>query len=187
MLDLAQSYLGDELRVIFYVVRMRAFPNKRYESVWHQDADYLGAGLGRSEPSDEAFAQLRHINCWTPFQPVDKHNGCIQVIPGTHKLGVAKHVFVPDYLHIDFDLINPMINAGQVVDIELDPGDVLVFQNSLFHQGSENHSLRWNADFRYQDARQPTLTSVNGHLLRSRAHPEQVISSREEWARMSWS
>ena len=110
----------------------------------------------------------------------------MQVIPGTHKLGVAKHVFVPDYLHIDFDLINPMIDAGQVVDIELDPGDVLIFRNLLFHQGSENHSLRWNADFRYQDARQPTLTSVNGHLLRSRAHPEQVISSREEWARTSW-
>ena len=50
MLELARSYLGDELRVIFYVVRMRAFPNKRYEGVWHQDADYLGAGLGRSEP-----------------------------------------------------------------------------------------------------------------------------------------
>ncbi len=115
----------------------------------------------------------------------------MQVIPGTHKLGVAKRVYVPpyDYLHIDFDLINPMIDAGKVVDIEINPGDMLIFQNLLFHQGGVNHSgkLRWNADFRYQDARQPTLTSVNGHLVRSRAHPEQVISSREEWARMSWS
>ncbi len=81
----------------------------------------------------------------------------MQVIPGTHKLGVAKHVTVPpyNYLHIDFDLINPMIDGGQVVDIELNPGDVLIFQNLLFHQGQENKSgqLRWSADFRYQDAR----------------------------------
>ena len=115
----------------------------------------------------------------------------MQVIPGTHKLGVAKHVYVPpyDYLHIDFDLITPMIDAGKVVDVEIDPRNVLIFQNLLFHQGGVNHSgkLRWNADFRYQDSRQQTLTSVNGHLVRSRAHPEQVISSREEWARMSWS
>ena len=191
MLDLAQSYLDDELRVIIYVVRMRAFPNKLYESLWHQDAGYLGAGRGRLEPSDEAYSQLRYMNCWTPFQPVNRHNGCMQVIPGTHKLGVVKHVTVPpyNYLHIDFDLINPMIDSGQVVNMELAPGDVLIFQNLLFHQGSENNSgqLRWSADFRYQDARQPTLTSVNGHLVRSRAHPERVISSREEWAHTSWS
>lgn len=116
---------------------MRAFPNKRYESLWHQDAGYLGAGLGRSEPSDEAYSRLRYINCCTPFQPVNRHNGCMQVIPGTHKLGVAKHVYVPpyDYLHIDFDLITPMIDAGKVADIEINPGDMLIFQNLLFHQG----------------------------------------------------
>ena len=170
---------------------MRAFPNKLYESLWHQDAGYLGAGRGTSEHSDEAYAQLRYMNCWSPFQPVNRHNGCMQVIPGTHKLGVVKHVTVPpyNYLHIDFDLINPMIDSGQVVNMELALGDVLIFQNLLFHQGSEYNSgqLRWSDDFRYQDARQPTLTSVNGHLVRSRAHPERVISSREEWARISWS
>ena len=114
----------------------------------------------------------------------------MQVIPGTHNLGVAKHVTVPpyNYLHIDFDLINPMIDGGQVVDIGLNPGDVLIFQNLLFHQGQESKSgqLRWSVDFRYQDARQVTPTSVNGHLVRSRAHPERVVSSREEWGRMSW-
>ena len=140
MLDLAQSHLGDELRMIIYVVRMRAFSNKLYECLLYQDAGYLGAGQGRLEPSDEAYSQLRYMNCWTPFQPVNRHNGCMQVIPVSHKLGVAKHVYVPpyDYLHIDFDLINPMIDGGQVVDIELNPGDVLIFQNLLFHQGQEN-------------------------------------------------
>ena len=75
MLDWAQSHLGDELRVIICVVRMRAFSNKLYESLWHQDAGYLGAGQGRLEASDEAYSQLRYINCWTPFQPVNRDNG----------------------------------------------------------------------------------------------------------------
>ena len=41
MLDLAQSYLDDELRVIIYVIRMRAFPNKLYE-------EFAASGCGLS-------------------------------------------------------------------------------------------------------------------------------------------
>ena len=112
----------------------------------------------------EAYAQLRYVNCWTPFQTVNKHNGCMEFIPGTHKLGVVKHITVPpyDYLHIDFDLINPLLGAGEGVDIEFDPGDVVLFHNLLFHQGQDNHSgnLPCNADFRYQDVHQDTITSV---------------------------
>lgn len=190
ILDLVQSYLGDEIRLLVYVVRMRAFRHQKYQSLWHQDAGYLGAGRGQSEYSDEAYAQLRYVNCWTPFQQVNTYNGCMEFIPGTHKLGVVKHVALPpyNYLHIDFELINPMIEAGKQVQIELDPGDIVFFHNLLFHQGQDNYSgqLRWSADFRYQDARQETLTNLKGHLIRSRSHPDKVVSSREDWARLGW-
>ena len=42
ILDLVQSYLGDEIRLLVYVVRMRAFRHQKCQSLWHQDAGYLG-------------------------------------------------------------------------------------------------------------------------------------------------
>ena len=190
LLDLVESYLGSEVRLLIYVVRNRAFLDEKYKSLWHQDAGYLGAGRGNPDIPDDEYNKLRYINCWTPLVPVNKENGCMEFIPGSHKLGVVKHIPVPPhgYLHIDYDIINPYIEAGKAVDIELDVGDIVLFQNLIFHQGHDNLSgkVRWNADFRYQDARQETLTKVQGHLIRSRERSELVVSSKEEWARRSW-
>ena len=115
----------------------------------------------------------------------------MQFVPGSHKLGVVKHIRVPpyNYFHVDQEIIDPYLDAGQVVDVVLDPVDIVLFNNLLFHQGQDNYSgiQRWSADFRYQDARQPTLTKIQGHLVRSQANPDQVIKSGEEWAAKSWS
>ncbi|MEW6754992.1 MAG: hypothetical protein AB1505_29010 [Candidatus Latescibacterota bacterium] len=46
--------------------------------------------------------------------------------------------------------------------------------------------MRWSADWRYQDATQPTLREQKGHLARSRQHPERTVRSAEEWARLAF-
>ena len=71
---------------------MRVFRHQKYQSRWHQDAGYLGAGRGQSEYSDEAYAELGYVNCWAPFQQVNTYNGCMEFIPGTRILGVLKHL-----------------------------------------------------------------------------------------------
>jgi hypothetical protein len=54
----------------------------------------------------------------------------------------------------------------------------------LFHQGLPNRSdrVRWSMDWRYQDAIQSTMRQTQGHLARSRLHPDQVVKSAEDWA-----
>jgi len=74
------------------------------------------------------------------------------------------------------------------VNIETEPGDVVLFSNLLFHQGLPNRTkaVRWSSDWRYQDATQPTLRKEKGHLARSRKHPELAVGSAQEWTRLSF-
>jgi phytanoyl-CoA hydroxylase len=188
LLKLVQSYLGDEVLLLMNVIRIRAFPNEKYRSMWHQDTAYLGAG--KNSESNKKFAALRFINCWAPLVPVNKENGCMEFIPGSHKCGFVKHVPMDPhgYLHIDPEILNPYLQARKAVDIELDVGDIVLFHNLIFHQGQENISgtLRWNADFRFRDANQDTLGKDRGHYIISSQFPEKLVVSGEDWELRPW-
>lgn len=188
LLDLAESVLGGEIRLApGYFVRPKAFPDHRFQSLWHQDAAYLY--LGNQGHPREAFDRIRTMNVWTPLVPVNQNNGCMQFIPGTHTDGMAEHVPLPphDYLEIDRTRLDPALHSGRVVDVVLDPGDIVLFNTLLFHQGQDNHSgqVRWSVDFRFQDARQSTLIDLQGHLLCSQVTPEKTVRSRCHWRSLS--
>lgn len=184
LVDLAETILGDEIRLApGYFIRPKAFPDDRFRSLWHQDAAYLY--LGNQGYPWEAFDQIRTMNVWTPLVSVNRKNGCMQFLPGTHTNGMALHKSNPPhhYLEIDPVLLEPILQKIQPVEIMLNPGDVVLFNTLMFHRGQDNYSgrVRWSIDFRYQDARQPTLIDLKGHLLRSRAFPERTVQSREHW------
>ena len=188
LLDLAGAVLGHEIRLApGYFARPKAFPNKRFQSFWHQDPAYLL--LGNQGFPRSAFDDIRIMNVWTPLVPVDRNNGCMQFLPGTHRDGMANHVPLPphDYLEIERPALDPCLAKGPIIDVALDPGDVVLFNTLLFHQGQDNHSdmVRWSLDFRFQDARQPTLIDREGHLLRSRVSPDSAVASRKEWQDLS--
>ena len=83
-------------------------------------------------------------------------------------------------------MLDPLL--PRAVDITTDPGDVVLFSNMLLHQGLPNHSdhVRWSVDWRYQDATQGTMRRARGHLARSRAYPDKVVSSPAEWASLKF-
>ena len=53
----------------------------------------------------------------------------MQFIPKTHKLGIVKHIEKEYYLEIDSQVLDPLLD--QAVDVELDPGDIILFSNLL--------------------------------------------------------
>jgi phytanoyl-CoA hydroxylase len=188
LLAIAVSVLGDEIRLApGYFLRPKAFPDDRFQSLWHQDPAYLL--LGNQGFEKEAFDQIRTMNVWMPLVPVNQENGCMQFLPGTHTNGMAPHHPQPpyNYLEIDRAVLDPALQSGDVVDITLDPGDVVLFNTLLYHQGQDNQSkhARWSVDFRYQDARQPTLIDLHGHLIRSRLSPELTVGSKENWRNLA--
>jgi hypothetical protein len=187
LLDLVEVILGPEIRLYpNYTVRPKTPQNKRAEVLWHQDGAYTEELVVNGADGD--VDRLRMVNVWTPLVPVNVENGCMQFIPETHKLGVVGHSQKEHYLEIDPEHLDPWLDAGKVVDITLNPGDVVLFNDLLFHQGLPNTSsgIRWSVDFRYQDATQSTLLDHQGHIARSRSQPGLEVKSRQQWASLSF-
>ncbi len=176
LLDLVELFLDSEIRLYpNYTVRPK-FPEwKGTEVLWHQDGGYTAGG-------DMGVKNLKMINVWAPLGPARVANGCMEFAPGTHRLGVVPHEKREYYLEISESHLNR--HAGKTVPIELDRGDVVLFNNLLFHRGLPNTSdaIRWSCDWRYQDAAQPTMREQKGHLARSRKLPKQVVQNAADWA-----
>ena len=187
VLDVVESVLGGEIRLYpNYTVRPKLPDWEGTQALWHQDGAYTEQ-LAETTGYDGDTEKLRMVNVWTPLVPARVENGCMQFIPSTHKLGVVPHAMKRYYLEIEDRFLAPRLD--QAVDIELEPGDVVLFNNLLFHQGQPNRTnkIRWSLDWRYQDANQPTLRQESGHIARSRRDPFRAVQSPEQWANLSFS
>jgi ectoine hydroxylase-related dioxygenase (phytanoyl-CoA dioxygenase family) len=183
LLDVVEELIGPEIRLYPNYSARPKFPEwKGTEVLWHQDGGYTEQIGG---PAGSVEAQ-RMVNVWTPLVPARALNGCMQFVPGTHKLGSVPHESREYYLEIAQESLDPHVKKA--IDIELDPGDVVLFQNLLFHRGQPNLSseIRWSFDWRYQDAGQPTLRKEEGHIARSRNNPQQAVQSATEWGSLSF-
>lgn len=184
ILDLVEALIGGEIRLYpNYTVRPKLPDHPETLVLWHQDGGYTEHWHkhGHGDVSD-----LRMVNTWTPLVPARVENGCMQFVPGTHGMPLFRHEQREHYLEIPSELIEP--HSDQFVDMEVDPGDVIIFHNMLCHRGLPNHSqtIRWSVDWRYQDASQPTLRPQEGHLARSREDPSRSVKSATEWANLSF-
>ena len=182
LLDVVEGFLDEEIRLYpNYTVRPKLPDHEATRVLWHQDGGYTETS-GTGGPVE----MLRMVNVWTPLVPAREENGCMQFIPGTHRLGVVPHERRQYYLEIAADQLQPRMEKA--VSIEVDPGDVILFHNLLFHQGLPNRSqtVRWSLDWRYQDATQPTMRATKGHMARSRSNPAQAVKSAKQWASLSF-
>lgn len=183
LLDVVEALLGPEIRLYpNYTARPKLPEWKGTEVLWHQDGGYTERGGG----AKEGVETQRMVNVWSPLVPARAENGCMQFVPGTHKLGAVPHEQREYYLEIAREALDPYVKTA--IDVELDPGDVVLLQNLLFHRGQPNHSsgIRWSFDWRYQDATQPTLRKEEGHIARSHSNPEGTVNNAQDWANLTF-
>ncbi len=181
VLDIMEMLLGNEIRLYpNYTARPKLPQHAKTLVLWHQDGGYTE--FNSPEAANKDVSQMRMVNVWSPLVPVNRQNGCMQFVPGTHRLGVVPHEEKQYYLEIAQEYLKP--READAMDVELDPGDIVLFHNLLFHRGLPNLSqgIRWSLDWRYQDAAQDTLRKEQGHLARSLSKPDDVISTAQEWA-----
>lgn len=112
-------------------------PHGGREKPWHQDHAYFNVPL-----------EKRVIGVWIALDPVGVENGCMHVLPGSHKEPVI-HFRRRDWQICDTDIL-----GQQAVAVELQPGDMLVFDSLLAHGTPANNSdkRRRALQFHYRPA-----------------------------------
>jgi ectoine hydroxylase-related dioxygenase (phytanoyl-CoA dioxygenase family)/ubiquinone/menaquinone biosynthesis C-methylase UbiE len=75
------------------------------------------------------------FSVWVPLLPVNKENGAMMFIPGSHK-----HAALLRGQHTvnAYDIIEPILKADRVVTIEQPPGEAVIFDQRILHGSGEN-------------------------------------------------
>lgn len=113
---------------------------------WHQDITYL-------------LGSLNSITYWMPLTPVNRSNGTIEVLPGTHRGGVLPFEYTGRDALVKSKVMSPKDIRLSVeptesgVFIEAEPGDVVIFSQLLLHRSTPNRSSssRWSVQIRHTD------------------------------------
>lgn len=105
---------------------------------WHQDyAFWLEEGCDRPAMATVSVAIDRN----------DTENGCLKLIRGSHRLGNIDHPAVGSGRAIDPLLLAEIFASHEVVDIELEPGDLVAFHCNTIHGSGPNRSDRMRTLF----------------------------------------
>jgi hypothetical protein len=98
------------------------------------------------------------LTVWTALDPATKANGCVQVIPGSHRHGLINPTHAAGFL--SKAQAAAICTPDRIVYIELEPGEVVLLHNYLLHASDVNRSLQSRRAFSvcYMDA----ATLANG-------------------------
>ena len=128
VLDAVEDLLGDDILVDGTLVFYKPAHDSSYVS-WHQDSVY----------SD--WHQTPSTSAWIALTPSHRANGCMRVIPGSHKLGPIEHDMVRDGLNL---LVRgeqvSTVDESKALDVELRPGEMSFHDSNLVHGSSPNTS-----------------------------------------------
>jgi phytanoyl-CoA hydroxylase len=137
-LHLALDQLMGQGRVLLQDMALIKPPGIGGAKPWHQDASYFRV----SDP---------HLitGVWIALDRATRDNGCMEVIPRSHLAGPVPHVAAED---VNQCTIRPdQLHSGDRLQIELEPGDALIFHPLLHHYTAPNRSSlrRWALQFHY--------------------------------------
>ena len=80
------------------------------------------------------------ITLWTALDPATKANGCVQVIPGSHRHGLINPTHPSGFLNKAQSAA--ICTPDRIVYVELEPGEVVLLHNYLLHASDVNRSAQ---------------------------------------------
>ena len=184
LLDVVEKFLGPEIysnpvQHIRIKPPQRLLPKNDHANAlisrtfWHQDQGVV---------LEEADA-TRVLTVWLPLTDVTEDNGCLVVVPGSHKQGLALHCKSPGANQIPDRFIGSFRKP-----LPMQAGDVLFMNKLTIHSSLPNVSdrIRWSFDLRYNPAGKATGRPwFPGFIARSRSNPTSELQDPEVWAE-SW-
>ena len=158
-----QQFLGGNVRLWFDSIFTK--PAKIGEATpWHQDI-----GLWTQNPAQKKN-RPRYKDALTVWMAIDRatqENGCLQVIPGSHKTEVVDHIQYQKGLHVELprEEVPKMIEQHGVHHIELEPTDAIVWHAHLWHYSPPNLSDKNRLGIAIVTLRDTDAIATNkGHL-----------------------
>jgi phytanoyl-CoA hydroxylase len=134
-------------------------PRFSSETGWHQDIRYW------------SFERPELVSIWLALGKETPENGCLYVIPGTHKLQFSRER-LDDALFLRPDLAENQALIEQKVPVPLEPGDVLFFHCRTFHAAGRNQTdqTKYSVVFTFRPADNPPQPGT-----RSASMPELLL------------
>jgi len=129
VLDVVEKVIGPEILVDGNLVFYKPPHDAGYAS-WHQDSVYSGWHLTPS------------VSAWIALTVSEPANGCMRVIPGTHKQGVLEHDNIqdPNLLNKRGERLRMDVDESQAVDVVLKPGEMSLHHTNIVHGSNANTS-----------------------------------------------
>jgi len=137
-------------------------------TAWHQDASSLWP-----EADDHLV-----VTTWIPLRDVGIDEGCLEVIPGSHKHGLVRALVSG----VEDEKLPP----GEPQPLPLKAGGMIMFHNYTLHHARPNTSnkIRWSMDLRWHDSAKPTgRPYLPAFIVRSRTRPETEQHDYDQWKR----
>ncbi|MBX3012824.1 MAG: phytanoyl-CoA dioxygenase family protein [Caldilineaceae bacterium] len=120
---LTQRYIGEEVS-IFRAMFMNKPAHHGTILPWHQD---IGEGWG--------LDRNPIITIWTALDDATVANGCMQIVPGSHQLGVLN----PQHFVTATDQAR-YTQEQDVIDLEVAAGEAVLLHNFLLHRSGVNQT-----------------------------------------------
>jgi non-heme Fe2+,alpha-ketoglutarate-dependent halogenase len=128
LLDIVQDIIGGDILVFGSLIFYKPPRDSTYVA-WHQDGVYSG------------LPQAPSVSAWIALTQSNSANGCMRVIPGSHKrrLNHAND-------RSDVNMIGrggqaaTVINEAEALDVALQPGEMSLHHVSLLHESRPNTS-----------------------------------------------
>ena len=146
---------------------------------WHQDNGVV------NEEADETDM----ITVWFPLTEATIENGCLAVVPGSHRAGLLPHCPASAENRSGFGvhIRERHFAHDRSLPLPMKRGTALIMHRRTVHSSLSNESdhVRWSFDLRYNPIGQPTgRGAFPGFVARSRSKPETELRDPAIWTEL---
>jgi ectoine hydroxylase-related dioxygenase (phytanoyl-CoA dioxygenase family) len=136
---------------------------------WHQDSYYF------------RFDTQPQVGVWVALSRATLENGCLWVLPGSHRGEVFKHI--PDRRPAANRAYMEIVSEDDSARVPalMEPGDVLFFHSYLMHMSTDNVATERRAAMVYHYARAGTKAETP-EIAKSLTHVNRWIPVRRRKA-----
>lgn len=136
---------------------------------WHQDR---AVTLEDADTTDM-------VTVWVAVTDATVENGCLQVIPGSHRESMLQHCPSPQ-----LSIPQSQFDVQRAVPLPVKAGGAVLFHPQTIHSSLTNttDSIRWSFDLRYNVTGQPTGRPMfPDFVVRSKQNPASVTVNATQW------